>query len=149
MGNWYKQKISQVFTSFENSKQIADTLLKQHEISAQPKNPIRGMQISKGWNGYAIYRDGKILGGLSIRRLGKQVFIYNLYVDPASRGLGFASQLIQSVLKDFPTVFATVETTNVSAISLFKQLGFVETQNSSIDNLNTNVNVPYITFVSS
>lgn len=80
----------------------------------------------------ALDREDKIIGFICPRLILGEGHIYNVAVPRAFRGRGVARLLVERALDDCregggAVVFLEVRYSNKAAITLYKQLGFVET----------------------
>ena len=87
---------------------------------------------------FGVFDNGQLIAMAGFRReqiakIEHRGNIWGVYVSPASRGLGIARQLLDSLLshaKNIPNVIQVtlgVRTTNSAAKALYLQLGFVPT----------------------
>lgn len=76
--------------------------------------------------------DGRVVGYICALQVLDEGHILNVAVDPACRGMGVGRLLVQRVLDDCRAqgaafVSLEVRVSNLAAITLYQQLGFVET----------------------
>lgn len=79
----------------------------------------------------AFDHDGKVIGFICPMQVLDEGHILDVAVDPACRGMGVGRLLVQRVLDDCRLsgaefVSLEVRLSNVAAISLYRQMGFIE-----------------------
>ena len=78
---------------------------------------------------WVIEQPPNILGYCMTRSFGNEVNILNMAIESSSQGKGVGRSLLEYVLSQVPTkssVFLEVKQGNLSAIKLYKSLGFQE-----------------------
>ncbi|WP_417237398.1 GNAT family N-acetyltransferase [Bizionia paragorgiae] len=97
---------------------------------------------------YEAWENKKLIGLIAIylsKENKKEIYISNVSIDPAYKRKGIATKLFNLLLKnvsidDFCILKLEVGKLNISAITFYKKLGFIEeSTNDSIINMNLNL----------
>jgi ribosomal-protein-alanine N-acetyltransferase len=80
-------------------------------------------EIDKGW-GFAYEVDGKYVGYVLVRTVGKLSDIVRLGVQQEHRRKGIAKELLEAVLEGDGPFMLFVRKNNTAAIELYKKYGF-------------------------
>lgn len=87
--------------------------------------------LSAEYPGWVLSLDGQVRGFSIIKLAGEEAELLNLCVDPVVQGMGFGRDLLQTALvhaagQKVEHMFLEVRISNVTAIALYRQLGFNE-----------------------
>ena len=85
--------------------------------------------LNEGVNHTYIYMDGKDLTGfIHIQDIVDEINIINIFIDSNQRRKGYASKLIDHIIKEYKgkKIILEVKDGNEPAINLYKKYGFVE-----------------------